>query len=124
VAVRGAPAELLAEWATDAEEGSRKAQAEDAAGRRAAWREWVVGAVKSRPELLFRWAKGEASLPLVATEEGGRWSLDPSKVVEREAGKWKQLWLPGARSGGSPGARRARHWRRWTGWSSGASPAD
>ena len=30
----------------------------------------------------------------MAVEEGGRWSLDPSKVVEREAGKWKQLWLP------------------------------
>jgi hypothetical protein len=68
--------------------------AAESAGRRAAWRDWVLGAVKSRPGLLFKWVKGEASLPLVAVEEDGRWSLGPCSVVEREAGKWKQLWLP------------------------------
>ena len=94
VAVRGAPAELLRDWAEEAEGSFRRVQAAESAGRRAAWRDWVLGAVKSRPGLLFKWVKGEASLPLVAVEEDGRWSLDPSKVVEREADKWKQLWLP------------------------------
>jgi hypothetical protein len=78
----------------------------------------VLGAVKSRPGLLFKWVKGEASLPLVAVEEDGRWSLDPSKVVEREADKWKQLWRPEGADGwvqrraeaGRPAAGAAR-WR-------------
>ena len=56
--MRGAPAELLQEWAEEAEGSFRMVQAAESAERRAAWRDWVLGAVKSRPGLLFRWVTG------------------------------------------------------------------
>ena len=43
LAARGAPADLLSAWAVEAEVEFRRAQAEDTAGRRAAWREWRPG---------------------------------------------------------------------------------
>ena len=68
--------------------------AEGAAERRAAWRKWVLGAVKDRPGLLYRWAKGKAQAPKVATTVDGRWTLDPREVVESEAAVWGSLWAP------------------------------
>ena len=75
--VPGAAPELLVEWASEAEREFLKVQAEDAAERRAAWRKWVLGAVKDRPGLLYRWVKGEAQAPKTATTVDGRWNPGP-----------------------------------------------
>ena len=82
------------DWAEEAEQGFRLAQAADAASRRAAWRDWVDGALRCRPGLLYRWVRGEVRLPQVATTVDGRWTLDPGAVVEVEAKKWSELWSP------------------------------
>ena len=82
------------DWAEEAEQGFRLAQAADAASRRAAWRDWVDGALRCRPGLLYRWVRGEVRLPPVATTVDGRWTLDPGAVVEVEAKKWSELWSP------------------------------
>ena len=87
----GAAPEQLEEWAREADRGFLKVQAEDAAERRAAWRKWVLGAVKDRPGLLYRWVKGEAQAPKAATTVDGRWTLGPREVVEGEAAVWGAL---------------------------------
>ena len=90
--VPGAAPEQLEEWAREAEREFLRVQAEDAAERQAAWHKWVTGAVKVRPGLLYRWVKGEAQAPKVATTVDGRWTLDPSEVVEGTAALWGPTW--------------------------------
>ena len=52
-------AQQLEEWAREAERESQGSRPD----RRAAWRSWVAGDVKSRPGLLYKWAKGKAQAP-------------------------------------------------------------
>ena len=50
----------------------QRAQAEDAATRRAAWRSWVLGALQRRPGLLYVWAKSEAQATAAVLCHGSR----------------------------------------------------
>ena len=78
----------------EAEAEFKKVQAADVADRRSAWRDWVLGAVKSRPGLLYKWVRGKAQPPKAATTVDGTWTLDPRGVVEGEAAGWGALWVP------------------------------
>ena len=81
----GAGLSMLEDWAVEAEQQYRAAQAADAGKRRKSWQLWVRDCVHRRPGLLFRWIRGETVPPTTAVQVGERWTLDPEAIVERAA---------------------------------------
>ena len=42
--------------------------------------------------LPYKWVRGKAQAPKVATTVDGKWTLGPREVVEGEAATWGSLW--------------------------------
>ena len=111
--IPGATPEVRMEWAAEAEREFLKVQAVDAAERRAAWRKWVLGAVKDRPGLLYRWVKGEAQAPKTATRwtGSGPWTRGRSSKARRPSGE-----ASGPRRAAKAGSLGGRLGLLWPGW--------